>query len=215
MLFLLADNRCYRDCTAADEEQSDSQGKMTCVAGFGRSRFLLRQFCGYGVRFGDLLLCRRVGKILAAVIAAPVLDIALSALGGRFSVDMLHVGVITAIKFAVLRTADLAFRLICAGRLAAGVAADIAAFGACTVFPLVRFADHGYSAAAAPLLLVGGGRLHPALRPGVVIGIQSIIRRVASATDSLVRAGGRAAGVAQRVAGGKCLRTLNAAVPVL
>ncbi len=71
--------------TAADEQQCDPQSKVACIAGLGR----LRQLRRYGVGFFDFLGAVLVTVILIAVIAVPILDIALGILGRRLGREML------------------------------------------------------------------------------------------------------------------------------
>ena len=85
MPFLLADNYCADNSASADEQQGNPQSKVACIAGRGR----LRQLRRYGVGFFEFLSAVFVAVILIAVIAVPILDIALGILGRRLGREML------------------------------------------------------------------------------------------------------------------------------
>ena len=105
---------------AADKEQGDPQHEVTVVAGLGR----LRQLRRYGVGLFDLLGAILVTVILIAAAAVPMLDVALGILGRRLGGDMLEVGVVLRIKLTVGFAAGFAYRLVLAGRCAAGMIGD-------------------------------------------------------------------------------------------
>ena len=130
------------------------------------------------------------------------------------------------IGLAVSLMTDIAYRLVLAGGGAAGVirglvAADIAlvviiiigmqadvfALAALSVHPLMGFARHAHSAAAAPLLLVGSGCLYPFL-----LTVRIVIDRIGLAVSlladlayRLVLTGGGAAGVTRSLDDAKAL----------
>lgn len=79
------------------------------------------QLCRYGLSLGDFLCCFGVLVILVAAVAVPVFDIALRSLCCRLCIYMLEVGVVVRVKLSVALAADLANRLVLAGRFAAGV----------------------------------------------------------------------------------------------
>ncbi len=85
LLFLLFGNSCADKSSATDKQQCDPQSKVACVAGLGR----LRQLSRYGVGFFEFLSAVFVAVILIAVIAVPILDIALGILGRRLGREML------------------------------------------------------------------------------------------------------------------------------
>ena len=85
LLFLLFGNSCANKSSATDKQQCDPQHEVACVAGRGS----LRQLRRYGVGLGKFLSAVFVAVILIAVIAVPILDIALGILGRRLGREML------------------------------------------------------------------------------------------------------------------------------
>ena len=84
-LSLFAAHRRAGHGAAADEQQREPKPKTAAFAGLRR----LRQLFFHGIRLGDLFRRRRVGKILAAAAAVPVLNIARGLLARRLCGDML------------------------------------------------------------------------------------------------------------------------------
>ena len=124
VFFLLADNRCANNGTAADKQQSKPQHKVAVIAGL-RSLRIVRQFSRYGSCLGNFLGSIGVAVILTAALAVPILNIALGILGRRLCVDMLEVGVIVCVKFAVSLSTDVAYRFFGAGGFAAGASVKL------------------------------------------------------------------------------------------
>ena len=82
---------------------------------------ITRKLCGYSLLLGDFLCCFGILVIFAASFAIPVFDIAFRSLGCRFCFNVLQVGMVICVEFAVAFAADRALCLILAGGRAAGV----------------------------------------------------------------------------------------------
>lgn len=94
------------------------------IAGLGLTAVLLLLLGEHGVSLGNFLGQICIGKILAAILAVPIFNVALGLSGGGLS---LHIGeailVMVGRNVAVFLMADLAHGLLGAGGGAAGVTA--------------------------------------------------------------------------------------------
>ena len=139
VLFLAANNGRSNGCTTADKHKDNQQSRVACVAGLRRgsciaARFIAitgaaasacivitRKLCRYSLLLGDFLCCFGILVIFAASFAIPVFDIAFRSLGRRHRINVLQVGMVICVEFAVAFAADRALCLILAGGRAAGV----------------------------------------------------------------------------------------------
>ena len=96
-----------------------------------------------------------VGKILTAIFAEPVFDVALTLCRGGRAFKTLKAGMINGIYLTVFAAADFANGLGGAGGLSALMGTGISALFALAVFPFVVFLGDRNRAAAIPLLRMG------------------------------------------------------------